>query len=76
MSIFSIGCHGIPAWHKNSLQYDDSTELWDRVSIFCTGLRPCLSSPCMNGATCEDMSDGYSCVCTEGYTGIHCETGE
>ena len=36
----------------------------------------CASSPCMNTGTCVDGIALYSCTCADGYTGIHCETGE
>ena len=36
----------------------------------------CDSSPCMYGATCTDIINGYTCSCAHGYTGVHCETGE
>nr|XP_061797518.1 protein jagged-1-like [Nerophis lumbriciformis] len=32
----------------------------------------CLSSPCMNGATCVEDSTGFSCSCAEGWTGKTC----
>ena len=35
----------------------------------------CASSPCLNGATCEDEVNYYTCTCDDGYTGTHCETG-
>ena len=36
----------------------------------------CMSSPCHNNATCEDVvgGAGYICVCVTGYTGSDCET--
>ena len=36
----------------------------------------CMSSPCHNNATCEDVvgGAGYVCVCVTGYTGSDCET--
>eukprot|EP00057_Strongylocentrotus_purpuratus_P022929 XP_011677403.1 PREDICTED: low affinity immunoglobulin epsilon Fc receptor-like [Strongylocentrotus purpuratus] len=33
----------------------------------------CYSHPCLNGATCVEELDGYSCSCLGGYIGIHCE---
>ena len=35
----------------------------------------CMSSPCHNNATCEDVvgGTGYICVCVRGYTGTDCE---
>uniref|UniRef100_A0A1A8UJQ1 Delta-like protein n=1 Tax=Nothobranchius furzeri TaxID=105023 RepID=A0A1A8UJQ1_NOTFU len=32
----------------------------------------CLSSPCMNGATCEENQTSFSCICAEGWTGNTC----
>ncbi|XP_071839760.1 basement membrane-specific heparan sulfate proteoglycan core protein-like isoform X3 [Apostichopus japonicus] len=41
----------------------------------CTDIAPCEKEPCENGATCLTISNSlYKCVCTEEYTGIHCET--
>ena len=37
----------------------------------------CMSSPCLNGATCEEVCDPdktrFSCTCVAGYTGKRCE---
>lgn len=30
----------------------------------------------MNGATCVDGTDGYTCYCAPGFTGINCQTGQ
>lgn len=35
----------------------------------------CLSSPCQQG-TCIDKINSYMCLCSPGYTGVHCETGQ
>ena len=35
----------------------------------------CSSNPCLNGATCTDAVNQYTCSCVAGYTGTHCETG-
>ncbi len=39
---------------------------------------PCSSSPCQNGGACNAYNNAtspyYSCACTNGYTGITCQT--
>ena len=35
----------------------------------------CASTPCMNGGTCVDGQDSYTCACDSENTGINCETG-
>ncbi|CAG5131144.1 unnamed protein product, partial [Candidula unifasciata] len=32
----------------------------------------CQSSPCRNGASCQDIFDGYRCQCPPSYTGLSC----
>ncbi|KAL3836256.1 hypothetical protein ACJMK2_021695 [Sinanodonta woodiana] len=34
----------------------------------------CGSSPCMNGAVCQNNGDSFICTCQPGYTGQRCET--
>ena len=32
----------------------------------------CASQPCVNGASCHDVINGFTCECPPGFTGIHC----
>ena len=34
----------------------------------------CASSPCMNGATCDDDINSYNCTCVTGFNGTICDT--
>ncbi|CAH1272075.1 CRB1 [Branchiostoma lanceolatum] len=34
---------------------------------------PCVSEPCMNGATCLNVTGGYQCTCPDGFAGVNCE---
>ena len=43
--------------------------------FFSPDVNECSSEPCENGATCEDVVDGYICHCADGYEGVHCELG-
>ncbi|XP_046582980.1 cartilage matrix protein-like [Haliotis rubra] len=41
----------------------------------CLATDPCLSSPCINGRTCEKASgtNGFRCRCKVGFQGLSCE---
>ncbi|XP_054850531.1 zonadhesin [Eublepharis macularius] len=39
----------------------------------CFRASACLSNPCLNQGTCEDLSGGFLCICPEGYVGLRCE---
>ncbi|XP_063955031.1 aggrecan core protein-like [Lytechinus pictus] len=58
---------------RDHLEYDVRTpkELRDKVNLYCT--QPaCHSHTCLNGGTCVEELDGYSCVCVAAYEGVHC----
>ena len=37
-------------------------------------INECASYPCKNGGTCFDLRDGFTCSCTQDWTGHLCET--
>ncbi|CAH1240011.1 SVEP1 [Branchiostoma lanceolatum] len=49
-------------------------------SAFCAGkqslagVNECASNPCMNGGSCVDHINTFTCICTPGYSGINCQT--
>ena len=46
------------------------------LSVCLTASAPdaCSSSPCLNGATCVNEANGFSCTCANGFTGDTCQT--
>lgn len=40
----------------------------------CTEINECLSNPCQNNATCQNLINGYRCSCLPGYSGTNCQT--
>ena len=48
------------------------TQLWND---FAVDIDECDSSPCEHESTCMDAVNGYTCTCTDGYTGVNCQTG-
>ena len=45
------------------------------IPIVSTDINECDGAMCLNGATCEDGINSYSCLCQSGFTGNMCETG-
>ncbi|CAH1782710.1 unnamed protein product [Owenia fusiformis] len=50
---------------------DSEYELNDMY--FLADIDECASSPCLNGGTCVDGVNGYTCGCIPGYEGLHCD---
>ena len=36
-----------------------------------TDINPCRSNACMNGATCQNGQNSYTCICPAMYTGMY-----
>ena len=46
------------------------------IDIDPSDINECLSSACFNGATCEDLVNGYTCTCMAGTQGDRCQYGK
>ena len=60
---------------EHFIQIFKSSILCIRSLFIFTEIDECLSSPCVNDATCTDSINTYTCICADGYTGTHCESG-
>ncbi len=61
---------------NHSYVYEIDFSYLHMFDIILLDINECSSRPCMNGATCSDAVNSYTCVCVAGYTETHCETGE
>ena len=46
----------------------------DMLLVFVVDIDECSSYPCLNGGTCTDDVNSFSCVCAPGSTGLTCST--
>ncbi|XP_022081551.1 deleted in malignant brain tumors 1 protein-like isoform X2 [Acanthaster planci] len=42
------------------------------AGVICGPTEPCFSGPCAHGASCINLSDGFTCHCPDGYGGVAC----
>lgn len=51
---------------------------WVKSSCVCVSadVDECHSNPCLNGATCQDGENSYTCLCLPSYAGARCEQGQ
>ena len=49
---------------------------FSKCDVVFVDINECSNNGCMNGATCTDAVNAYTCACVAGYTGQHCEKGE
>ena len=60
---------------KTMQQTVDSSLIDIVYFALCTDIDDCDSNPCLNGASCTDGVNYYTCNCVTGYTHPTCSTG-
>ena len=45
-------------------------------SCVSSDIDECASDPCLNGATCTDIINGFTCQCAPGYRTYNCRKGK
>ena len=46
------------------------------TSMFLTDINDCVNHTCLNGGSCVDGVNNYTCRCVAGFKGDHCETSK
>lgn len=65
--------------HSSNLSFTDITCLVAELSfsLFCiTDIDDCSPNPCGHGGTCQDLVDGFKCICPPQWTGKTCQLGK
>ncbi|XP_052242373.1 fibropellin-1-like [Dreissena polymorpha] len=54
-------CRCLPGYNSDGTGYN------------CTEIDECQSSPCLNGGSCNNEVDRFTCTCDAGWNGTHCQ---
>ena len=74
--LLDINCN--QQWHVQMDMCSSFTSICVILTVVfdITDIDECASNPCLNGATCTQSLNLYTCSCATGYTGMNCETGK
>ncbi|KAH3831294.1 hypothetical protein DPMN_104557 [Dreissena polymorpha] len=45
------------------------------IAAMRVDINECATSPCKNGATCNNLFNNYTCTCAAGWQGASCDKG-
>lgn len=68
-----------PSSSKSNFSVTDTACLGTQLSLSLlslTDIDDCSPNPCGHGGTCQDLVDGFKCVCPPQWTGKTCQLGE
>ncbi|XP_022321438.2 uncharacterized protein LOC111123420 isoform X1 [Crassostrea virginica] len=66
-------CRNLDGERKPWCYTTDPNKRWEFCDIPPCDAQPCHSSPCLNGGTCRNDGESFSCTCFLGYEGNRCE---
>ena len=55
--------------------YCHNTAIINDTLFYFIDINECISIPCLNGGTCKDEVNRYTCTCDPNHKGTHCEIG-
>ena len=71
----SVTCHHVSTTLLSSNMDQSQTRNIDCIFYMYADIDECESSPCLNGGTCKDETNNFTCSCPGGYTDHNCKTG-
>ena len=66
---------GVPFCSLLNASLNNDHKAMSPLSLF-PDTNECQSTPCINGGTCVDAVNGYTCSCTSGWEGTLCDIGK
>ena len=71
---YTVQINGIAQKHNIAIT-SYTIIVWHNLLCIYTAVNECQNSPgiCQNGGQCTDLERGYSCTCTDRFSGTNCE---
>ncbi|XP_052706401.1 uncharacterized protein LOC128181881 [Crassostrea angulata] len=66
-------CRNIDGERRPWCYTTDPNRRWEICDVPDCDAQPCHSNPCLNGGTCKNEGDTFTCTCFPGYQGDRCE---
>ncbi|KAJ8032677.1 Neurotrypsin [Holothuria leucospilota] len=63
---FLVNCSSRP-WKENDCRHSED------AGVRCRDILFCLNEPCLNGGTCHERANSYTCSCPENFAGYNCQ---
>ena len=63
-------------WNENKKKKIPVIKATESVVFIFKDIDECVNHTCVNGGSCKDGVNNYSCNCLPGFTGDRCQTGK
>ena len=63
-------------WNHSNKKSSNVVDFFKKIPLYIPDIDECENVICQNNGTCIDGINGYSCNCTDGYDGQHCDNSK